>query len=146
MTFENEAAIGRDSNVKFAPLGIEGLAAGGNPVDGGAGGRYKPPLAQGLFRSERPTIMANHKSAEKRARQTIKRTEVNRARRSRVRTAVKRVESALAAGDAAAALAALKIAQPELDKGVSNGVIKRNTASRKVSRLTHKVRELNAAK
>ncbi len=86
--------------------------------------------------------MANHKSAEKRARQTISRTEVNRARRSRVRTAVKRVEKALASGDAAAAAAALKIAQPELDKGVSKGVIKRNTASRKVSRLTHAVRSL----
>lgn len=86
--------------------------------------------------------MANHKSAEKRARQTIKRTEVNRARRSRIRSAVKKVELALAGGDAAAAQAALKLAQPELDRGVSKGVVQAGTASRKLSRLNARVRSL----
>jgi small subunit ribosomal protein S20 len=83
--------------------------------------------------------MAQHKSAEKRARQTKRRTQVNRARRSRVRTAVKNVESAVAAGKKEEALAALKAAQPELDRGVSKGVVKRNTASRKLSRLVQRV-------
>lgn len=83
--------------------------------------------------------MAQHKSAEKRARQIKKRTTVNRARRSRVRTAVKNVENAIASGDKASALAALKVAQPELDRGVTKGVVKRNTASRKLSRLAQRI-------
>lgn len=83
--------------------------------------------------------MAQHKSAEKRARQIKKRTTVNRARRSRVRTAVKNVEAAIASGDKSSALTALKVAQPELDRGVSKGVVKRNTASRKLSRLAQRI-------
>ena len=83
--------------------------------------------------------MAQHKSAEKRARQIKKRTAVNRARRSRVRTAVKNLEAAIASGDKSSALVALKVAQPELDRGVSKGVVKRNTASRKLSRLAQRV-------
>jgi small subunit ribosomal protein S20 len=80
-----------------------------------------------------------HPSAEKRARQSIHREAVNRARRSRMRTAVKNVELALAAGDKATAQAALKLAQPELDHAVSAGVLKRATASRKLSRLNARV-------
>lgn len=86
--------------------------------------------------------MANHKSAEKRIRQTERRTAVNRARRSRIRTFVKKVELALAAGDKTAAEAALKLAMPELQRGVSKGVLHRNTASRKISRLTGRVAAL----
>lgn len=83
--------------------------------------------------------MAYHKSAKKRIRQTERRTAVNRARVSRVRTFVKKVELAIAGGDKKAAQEALKSAQPELMRGVSKGVIHRNTASRKMSRLSARV-------
>ena len=86
--------------------------------------------------------MANHKSAEKRARQTTKRTAVNRLRRSKVRGAVKKLETAIIAGDKAAATEALKAAQPALDRGVSKGVIHKKTASRKLSRLVARVKKL----
>ena len=83
--------------------------------------------------------MAYHKSAKKRIRQTERRTAVNRARVSRVRTFVKKVELAIAGGDKKAAREALQTAQPELMRGVSKGVIHRNTASRKMSRLSARV-------
>lgn len=86
--------------------------------------------------------MANHKSAEKRIRQTAKRTIVNKARVSRIRTYVKRVEAAIAAGDKAGAAEAFKVAQPELQRGVGKGVVHRNTASRKISRLAHRIAAL----
>jgi small subunit ribosomal protein S20 len=86
--------------------------------------------------------MAHHKSAKKRIRQTERRTEVNRARVSRIRTFVKKVELAIAGGDSAAAQAALKDAQPELMKGAQAGVLHKNTASRKVSRLVARVKEM----
>ncbi len=86
--------------------------------------------------------MAQHKSAEKRARQTPKRTEVNRARRTKVRSAVKNVETAIAKGDKTAAQAALKLAQPALDKSVTKGAVKKGTASRKLSRLNARVKAL----
>lgn len=89
--------------------------------------------------------MANHKQAEKRNRQRIRRTAVNRARKSRIRSAVKRVELALAAGDREAATAALRLAQPELDRGVTKGVLHRNAASRKMSRLNSRLRALSAS-
>ncbi len=88
--------------------------------------------------------MAHHKSAKKRIRQTERRTEVNRARVSRIRTSVKKVELALASGDAALALTALREAEPELMKGVRRGVVEQNTASRKVSRLAARVNALSA--
>jgi len=88
--------------------------------------------------------MANHKSAEKRIRQTERRTEVNRSRRSRIRTFVKKVEEALDAGNMEGARAALKAAQPEIMRGVNKGVIHKNTASRKVSRLTSRLNALTA--
>lgn len=88
--------------------------------------------------------MANHKSAEKRIRQTERRTEVNRARRSRIRTSVKDVELAIASGNAETAKAALKAAQPELMRGVSKGVVAKNTAARKISRLAARVNALGA--
>ncbi len=83
--------------------------------------------------------MAYHKSAKKRIRQTERRTAVNRARVSRVRTFVKKVELAITGGDKKAAQEALQTAQPELMRGVSKGVIHRNTASRKMSRLSARV-------
>lgn len=86
--------------------------------------------------------MAQHKSAEKRARQTKKRTAVNRARRSKVRTAVKKLETAIATGDKAAAAALLKETQPALDKGVSKNVVAKRTASRKLSRLNARVKAM----
>ncbi len=86
--------------------------------------------------------MANHKSSEKRIRQTARRTEVNRVRTSRIRTFVKNVETAVAANDKKAAQEALKVAQQELMRGVSKGVMKLTTASRKVSRLSAKVKKV----
>ena len=86
--------------------------------------------------------MAHHKSAKKRIRQTETRTEVNRARVGRIRTFVKKVELALAAGDKTAAQQAFSAAEPELMSGVSKGVIHKNTASRKVSRLAARVNAL----
>ena len=86
--------------------------------------------------------MANNKSAKKRIRQIERRTEVRGARTSRIRTFVKKVEAALAAGDKTAAATALAAAQPEMQRGVAKGVLHRNTASRKFSRLTKRVAAL----
>jgi len=87
--------------------------------------------------------MPNIASAKKRVRQTERRTAVNRARRSRIRSSIKSVESAIAAGDKDAARAALKAAEPEIMRGVTKGVIEKNTASRKVSRLSARVKALS---
>jgi small subunit ribosomal protein S20 len=86
--------------------------------------------------------MANTASSKKRARQSDRRAEVNKARRSRIRTFVKKVEEALASGNKDAAAEALKAAQPELARGVSKGVLKKNTVSRKISRLNARVKSL----
>ena len=86
--------------------------------------------------------MANTPQAEKRIRRNARRAAVNKARLSRIRTHVKRVESAIAAGDRQAAETALKAAQPELARGVARGVLHKNTASRKFSRLTKAVASL----
>ncbi len=86
--------------------------------------------------------MANTPQAEKRIRRNERRAAVNKARLSRIRTQVKKVESAIAAGDQTAAQAALRAAQPELDRGVARGVLHRNTASRKLSRLTKRISAL----
>jgi small subunit ribosomal protein S20 len=83
--------------------------------------------------------MANTPQAEKRIRRNERRAAVNKARLSRIRTQVKKVESAIAAGDRVAAEAALKVAQPELMRGVAKGVVHKNTASRKISRLNKRV-------
>jgi small subunit ribosomal protein S20 len=84
--------------------------------------------------------MANTKSAKKATRKIARRTEVNRNRISRVRTYVRKVEEALAAGDGAQAQAALKAAQPELMRAASKGAMHRSTASRKISRLAARVK------
>jgi small subunit ribosomal protein S20 len=86
--------------------------------------------------------MPSHPSAEKRVRTTAKRTAINKARRSQIRSAIRAVEEALAAGDRKAATAALKAAEPQIMRGVSKGVIHRNTGSRKVSRLTARLKAL----
>ncbi len=90
--------------------------------------------------------MANTEQSKKRARQAVARQDVNKARRSRIRTFIRKVEEALAAGDAAAAELALKNAQPELMRGVTKGVLHANTASRKVSRLHSRVKTLAGTK
>lgn len=86
--------------------------------------------------------MANHKSAEKRMRQTIKRTERNRYYRTRIKNIIKAVRESVAANDVAKAQEALKIANRELHKFVSKGIIKKNTASRRVSRLNAAVKKI----
>jgi small subunit ribosomal protein S20 len=86
--------------------------------------------------------MPNIASAKKRVRQTARRTEVNRSRVSRIRTFIKKVEVAIATGDKKAAQAALNAAEPEIMRGVTKGVLRRNTASRKVSRLSARIKVL----
>ncbi|WBU64105.1 30S ribosomal protein S20 [Paracoccus aerodenitrificans] len=88
--------------------------------------------------------MANTAQSKKRARQVERRTEVNKARRSRIRTFLRKVEEAIASGDAEAAKAALQAAQPELMRGVTKGVYHKNTASRKISRLAARVKAVGA--
>ena len=87
--------------------------------------------------------MANTKSAKKATRKIDARTKVNMARRSRVRTHVRKVEEAIASGDKDAASAALKSAQPELMRAAGKGVMHRNTAARKVSRLSSRVKAIS---
>jgi small subunit ribosomal protein S20 len=86
--------------------------------------------------------MANTTSAKKAARKIARRTAVNQARRSRMRSAVRTVQEAIASGDAKAAQAALKQAEPALVRAAQKGVTHRNTASRKVSRLTREIAKL----
>ncbi len=83
--------------------------------------------------------MANTPQAKKRIRRNERRTDVNTARVSRIRTFIKKVESAIETGDKGVAAAALKAAQPEIMRGVSKGVLDKNTASRKFSRLNKRV-------
>ena len=86
--------------------------------------------------------MANSPQSKKRARQNERRFAVNKARRSRIRTYLRKVEEAIASGDKTAAQAALQAAQPELMRGVSKGVFHKNTAARKMSRLASRVKAL----
>ena len=89
--------------------------------------------------------MANTPSAKKAARKIERRTEVNKDRRSRMRTFVRKVEEAIASGDYAAAGTAFKAAEPEIMRAAQKGVLHKSTASRKVSRLAQRVAKLNAA-
>lgn len=88
--------------------------------------------------------MANTVQSKKRARQSEARYAVNKARRSRIRTFLRKVEEALASGNQDAAAAALKAAQPELDRGVTKGILHANTVARKMSRLSSRVKALVA--
>ena len=84
--------------------------------------------------------MANTEQSKKRARQSEARYAVNKARRSRIRTFLRKVEEAIASGNGEAAVAALKAAQPELARGVTKGVLHKNTVARKMSRLASRVK------
>jgi small subunit ribosomal protein S20 len=86
--------------------------------------------------------MANTKSAKKATRQIARRTAINKARRTRVRTAVRKVEEAIAAGDQSRAVAAMKDAEPTLIRAAQKGIVHRNAANRKVSRLAHRIAKL----
>lgn len=86
--------------------------------------------------------MANTKSARKAARKIARRTEINKARRSRMRTAVRQVEEAIAVGDKNKALDAMKSAEPALMRAAQQGQVHRNAASRKVSRLANRIAKL----
>jgi small subunit ribosomal protein S20 len=88
--------------------------------------------------------MANTASAKKAARVIARRTAVNQSRRSRMRTFLRKIEEAIASGDKGAATAALQAAQPEIMRAAQKGVLHKNTASRKVSRLAHQVAKLGA--
>jgi small subunit ribosomal protein S20 len=86
--------------------------------------------------------MANTKSAKKAARQTVRRTIVNKARRSRVRSAIRKVEEAIAAGDKSQALAAMATAEPAIIRAAQKNIVHRNAARRKVSRLALRIAKL----
>jgi small subunit ribosomal protein S20 len=86
--------------------------------------------------------MANSKSAKKAARQIARRTLVNKSRRTRLRTAMRKLEEAITAGDRAGALAAMAEAEPAMIRAAQKGVIHRNAARRKVSRLAHRIAKL----
>ncbi|MGA1181625.1 MAG: 30S ribosomal protein S20 [Marivivens sp.] len=87
--------------------------------------------------------MANTPQSKKRARQSETRFAINKMRRSRIRTFLRKVEEAIASGDKDAAAAALRAAQPELMRGVTKGVVHKNTAARKMSRLASRVKAIN---
>ena len=88
--------------------------------------------------------MANTTSAKKAARKAVRSTEINKSRRSLLKTEVRKVEEAIASGDQTAALAALKVAEPVLVRTAQKGVLHKRTASRKVSRLTMRVQAMTA--
>ncbi len=88
--------------------------------------------------------MANTRSAKKAVRKIARRTEVNKTRRTRMRTFIRKVEEAVASADKAAAIEALKNAQPVIMRAVTKGILKKNTASRKVSRLAASVNKISA--
>jgi len=88
--------------------------------------------------------MANSPQAKKRMRQIERRTAVNKNRRTRIRTFVRKVEEAITGGDQTIAAAALKAAQPEMMRGVSKGISHKNTVSRKISRLSARVKAMSA--
>lgn len=88
--------------------------------------------------------MANTPQSKKRARQNERRNDINKARRSRIRTFLRRVEEAISSGNSETATAALRAAQPELDRGVTKGVLHKNTVARKLSRLSARVKAIAA--
>ena len=90
--------------------------------------------------------MANTKSAKIANRKSIRRTEINRARKSRIRTFIKKVETAISTGNHADAMKALRTAESEMNSGVTKNILKKNTAARKISRLNTRVKALGADK
>ncbi len=107
-------------------------------VDGSARQSYKRRFTKTVV-----SIMANTKSAKKAARQAVRRTVVNKARRSRLRGAVRKVEEAISAGDRSRAVAAMAEAEPVIIRAAQKNVVHRNAAQRKVSRLTHRIASLS---
>jgi small subunit ribosomal protein S20 len=110
----------------------------------------RPSAAAGSGKADVPIRrlkerMANTASARKRIRQNERRALRNHARKSRMRTFVKRVEAAVASGDKAAATAALQAAQPEMQRAASKGVVHSNTVARKLSRLSARIKSLSAS-
>jgi small subunit ribosomal protein S20 len=97
-----------------------------------------------IGRSIKRTSMANTTSAKKATRKIAARTEVNKSRRSRMRTFIRKVEEAIASGDQKVAAEALKAAQPEIARAAQKGIVHANVASRKVSRLNHRIKGLGA--
>ena len=100
-----------------------------------------PPL---LFSGSNRHLMANNASARKRIRQTEKRTARNKARKSRVRSFLRKVEEAVKSGDKAAAQEAFRAAQPEMQRAATKGVVHANTVARKLSRLSARVKSVGA--
>jgi small subunit ribosomal protein S20 len=86
--------------------------------------------------------MANHASAKTRIRRNARRATINGARRSRIRTFIKKIELAISSGDAKQADEALKAAQPEIQRGVAKGILHKNTAARKLSRLSSRIKAI----
>ena len=86
--------------------------------------------------------MANHKSAKTRIRRNARRADINTARRSALRSTVKKIETAIASGDAAKAEEAFKAAKPQLQRGVAKGILRKETAARKMSRLSTRIKAL----
>jgi len=116
-------------------------------IDAAYRSRYKlvdlrPCAVASSLTSQELSNMANTRSAKKATRVTARRTAINKNRLSRVRTSVRKVEEAIAAGDKAEAQAALKAAEPELVRGAQKGIIHKNAASRKVSRLARRIGKL----
>ena len=87
--------------------------------------------------------MANTSSAKKRIRNTLRKTDINKSRRSRIKTFVRKVEDALESKDAKVAMESLKAAQPEIMRGVTKGIFHKNTASRKISRLSSRIKAIS---
>ncbi len=110
-----------------------------DPISGG------PGLRGSASTSRKDDRMANTSSAQKAARQTVRRTDVNKTRRSRLRSTVRSVEAAIAAGDKAAAEQALKAAEPVMMRSAQKGVVHKKTMSRKVSRLAARIKSIDAA-
>ena len=103
---------------------------------------YKPLLD--ILSLTRGRVMANHKSSKKRIIRNANRAEINKSRLSRIRTYIKKVDAAITSGSQETAQAALREAQPEIMRGVSKGVLHKNTASRKISRLAARVKSVGA--
>ncbi len=87
--------------------------------------------------------MANTPSAKKRIRNTLRKADINKSRRSRIKTFVKKVEDAIETKDAKSAMDSLKAAQPEIMRGVTKGIFHKNTASRKISRLSSRIKAIS---
>lgn len=114
---------------------------GSSGTEPGLSGFPRAPLL--TQRTERRSQHGQYPQSKKRARQNERRYQINKARRSRIRTYLRRVEEAIESGDQSAAKEALQAAQPELMRGVTKGLMHKNTASRKMSRLSNRVKSLS---